>query len=86
MGTRQGNGQKQLQISKQKQVQDQAYSYGTMGNFFSAMEWYANKCINQPPTHQFDYYNNFDCGNKSLLLDFSSSRISISCSKYPSPA
>ena len=25
---------------------------------------------------------NFDCGNKSLLLDFSSSRISISCSKY----
>ena len=24
-------------------IQDQAYSYGTMGNFFSAMEWYANK-------------------------------------------
>ena len=42
-GTKQGNGQKQLQISKQKQVQDQAYSYGTMGNFFSAMEWYANR-------------------------------------------
>ena len=57
-------GQQQMQMSKVEQIQDQAYSYEVMGNFFSALEYYAAKCINKPPTHQFDYYNNFDCGNK----------------------
>ena len=56
--------QQQKQMSKVEQIQDQAYSYEVMGNFFSALEYYAAKCITQPPTHQFDYYNNFDCGNK----------------------
>ena len=59
-----GYGQQQKQMSKVEQIQDQAYSYEVMGNLFSALEYYAAKCINQPPTHQFDYYNNFDCGNK----------------------
>ena len=57
-------GKQQKQMSKVEQIQDQAYSYEVMGNLFSALEYYAAKCINQPPTHQFDYYNNFDCGNK----------------------
>ena len=29
------------QIQANKQVQDQGYSYGVMGNIFSALEWYA---------------------------------------------
>ena len=71
-GTIQGNGQKQLQISKQKQVQDQAYSYGTMGNFFSAMEWYANKSALEKKkkglkTIKFEHYDNFECGKKKTL-------------------
>ena len=66
-GTRQGNRQKQVQISNQKQVQDQAYSYGTMGNFFSAMEWYANRSALEKKkqsleTIKFQHYDNFECG------------------------
>ena len=73
-GTIQGNGQKQLQISKQKQVQDQAYSYGTMGNFFSAMEWYANRSALEKKkkfleTIQFEHYDNFECGKKKTLSE-----------------
>ena len=73
-GTIQGNGQKQLQISKQKQVQDQAYSYGTMGNFFSAMEWYANKSALEKKkkglkTITFEHYDNFECGKKKTLSE-----------------
>ena len=73
-GTIQGNGQKQLQISKQKQVQDQAYSYGTMGNFFSAMEWYANKSALEKKkkglkTIKFEHYDNFECGKKKTLSE-----------------
>ena len=73
-GTTQGNGQKQLQISKQKQVQDQGYSYGTMGNFFSAMEWYANRSALEKKkkfleTIQFEHYDNFECGKKKTLSE-----------------
>ena len=73
-GTKQGNGQKQLQISKQKQVQDQAYSYGTMGNLFSAMEWYANKSALEKKkeglkTITFEHYDNFECGKKKTLSE-----------------
>ena len=73
-GTTQENGQKQLQISKQKQVQDQAYSYGTMGNFFSAMEWYANKSALEKKkkglkTIKFEHYDNFECGKKKTLSE-----------------
>ena len=73
-GTIQGNGQKQLQISKQKQVQDQAYSYGTMGNFFSAMEWYANRSALEKKkqsleTIKFEHYDNFECGKKKTLSE-----------------
>lgn len=73
-GTTQGNGQKQLQISKQKQVQDQAYSYGTMGNFFSAMEWYANRSALERgegglETIRFEHYDNFECGKKKTLSE-----------------
>ena len=73
-GTTQENGQKQLQISKQKQVQDQAYSYGTMGNFFSAMEGYANRSALEKKkeglkTINFEHYNNFECGKKKTLSE-----------------
>ena len=72
-GTKQGNGQKQLQISKQKQVQDQAYSYGTMGNLFSAMEWYANRSAlekkKKGETIKFEHYDNFECGKKKTLSE-----------------
>lgn len=57
-------GQQQKQMSKVEQIQDQAYSYEVMGNFFSALEHYVYKCMNQSPIHMnFDYYNNFNCGN-----------------------
>ena len=39
--------QSQKQISKSKQIQDQAYSYGVMGNIFSALEWYAKRSSNK---------------------------------------
>ena len=65
-GKIQGNGQ--------KQVQDQAYSYGTMGNFFSAMEWYANKSALEKKkkglkTIKFEHYDNFECGKKKTLSE-----------------
>ena len=69
-----GYGQQQKQMSKVEQIQDQAYSYEVMGNFFSALEYYAAKCINQSPTHQFDYYNNFDFGNKKTKEGYSNGR------------
>ena len=44
--------------------QDQEYSYGVMGNLFSALECYANKsCPNKPSFNYFGYYNNFNSGN-----------------------
>ena len=57
---------KQTQIDKQKQIQDQAYSYSIIGNIFSAFECYANRFQNDPSkrTKIFSAYNNFDCGNQ----------------------
>ena len=34
-------------MERQKQIQDQAYSYGVMGNIFSALEWYAKRSSNK---------------------------------------
>ena len=55
---------KQLQINAEKQIQDQAYSYGIIGNIFSAFESYVNKFETNPKeqTHIFNAYNNFNCG------------------------
>ena len=55
-------------------IQDQAYSYGTMGNFFSAMEWYANRSAlekkkNGLETIKFEHYDNFECGKKKTLSE-----------------
>ena len=48
--------------------QDQEYSYGVMGNLFSALECYANKnSPNKPPFNYFGYYNNFNSGNIKTL-------------------
>ena len=63
-----------IQRNGQKQVQDQAYSYGTMGNFFSAMEWYANKSALEKKkkglkTIKFEHYDNFECGKKKTLSE-----------------
>lgn len=71
-GSTPGREQKQLQISKQKQMQDQAYSYGTMGNYFSALEWYANRSAlanNKKglDTIRFEHYDNFECGKRKTL-------------------
>ena len=47
---------------------DQTYSYGVMGNVFSALECYANKSSpNKPPLNNFGYYNNFNSGNIKTL-------------------
>ena len=56
----------QLQIDRQKQIQDQAYSYSIIGNIFSAFECYANKFQTDASkkTQIFSAYNNFDCGNQ----------------------
>jgi hypothetical protein len=56
--------QKQVQINAEKQIQDQAYSYGIIGNIFSAFECYVNKFEKDPKkhTHIFNAYNNFNCG------------------------
>ena len=56
----------QLQIDRQKQIQDQAYSYSIIGNIFSAFECYANKFQKDESkkTQIFSAYNNFDCGNQ----------------------
>lgn len=57
---------KQIQIDRQKQIQDQAYSYSIIGNIFSAFECYANKFQKDESkkTQIFSAYNNFDCGNQ----------------------
>ena len=53
-------------VSKQKL--DQAYSYGVMGNLFSALEWYAYRISgNEPKNLRFNYYNNFNSGNEKEL-------------------
>ena len=56
----------QLRINRQKQIQDQAYSYSIIGNIFSAFECYANKFQKDESkkTQIFSAYNNFDCGNQ----------------------
>ena len=62
--------QSQKQISKSKQIQDQAYSYGVMGNIFSALEWYAKRSSNKNQLKiHFDHYNNFNCGKMKSLED-----------------
>ena len=63
-------GEFQKQISKSKQIQDQAYSYGVMGNIFSALEWYAKRSSNKNQLKiHFDHYNNFNCGQMKSLED-----------------
>ena len=63
-------GQFQKQISKSKQIQDQAYSYGVMGNIFSALEWYAKRSSNKNQLKiHFEHYNNFNCGKMKSLED-----------------
>ena len=60
----------QKQISKSKQIQDQAYLYGVMGNIFSALEWYAKRSSNKNQLKiHFDHYNNFNCGKMKSLED-----------------
>ena len=62
--------QSQKQISKSKQIQDQAYLYGVMGNIFSALEWYAKRSSNKNQLKiHFDHYNNFNCGKMKSLED-----------------
>ena len=57
-------------VSKSKQIQDQAYSYGVMGNIFSALEWYAKRSSNKNQLKiHFDHYNNFNCGKMKSLED-----------------
>jgi hypothetical protein len=58
--------QRQIQLNQQKL--DQAYSYGVMGNIFSALEWYAYRLSGETPKDlRFNNYNNFNSGNKKDL-------------------
>ena len=60
--------QKQSVLNKQKL--DQAYSFGVMGNLFSALEWYAYRISGEtikPNDLRFNHYNNFNSGNKKGL-------------------
>ena len=60
--------QAQKQISKSKQIQDQAYSYGVMGNIFSALECYAKRSSNKNQLKiHFEHYDNFNCGKMKNL-------------------
>ena len=63
--TKSNNLQEQKQLSMQKVVQDQAYSYNIIGGSLSAFECYANKCQTDESkkTNIFSAYNNFNCGN-----------------------
>ena len=68
------NLQEQKQLSMQKVVQDQAYSYNIIGGSLSAFECYANRCQtdDSKKTNIFSAYNNFNCGNtktKEQLID-----------------
>ena len=59
---------KQSVLNKQKL--DQAYSFGVMGNLFSALEWYAYRISGEkikPNDLRFNHYNNFNSGNKKEL-------------------
>jgi hypothetical protein len=60
------------QIQANKQVQDQGYSYGVMGNIFSALEWYAYRISGISFSNKdmiFNGYNNFNCGSQKELED-----------------
>ena len=63
--TKPSNLQEQQQLSMQKVVQDQAYSYNIIGGSLSAFECYANRCQidDNKKTNIFSAYNNFNCGN-----------------------
>lgn len=54
----------QAQQSKQSLIQDQAYSYGIMGNLFSSLECLAHRNNNCPIPYLFEYYNNFNSGKE----------------------
>ena len=59
-----------MAISKSKQIQDQAYSYGVMGNIFSALEWYAKRSSNKNQLKiHFEHYDNFNYGKMKSLED-----------------
>ena len=65
--------QEQKLKSKQSLVQDQAYTYGVMGNLFSSLECYAHRSNGhcQMP-YYFEFYNNFNSGHlkdKEQLLE-----------------
>ena len=63
-----GLSQSYVQKSALELKQDQGYSYGVMGNVFSALECYANKSSpNKTPFNYFGYYNNFNSGNTKTL-------------------
>ena len=63
-----GYSQSSIQKSALQLKQDQEYSYGVMGNVFSALECYANKSSpNKQPFNYFGYYNNFNSGNTKTL-------------------
>ena len=65
--TNQNNG---MAISKAKQIQAQAYSYGVMGNIFSALEWYAKRSSNKNKLKiHFEHYDNFNYGKMKSLED-----------------
>ena len=52
------------QVQLNKQIQDQGYSYGVIGNIFSALEWYAYRISGISFSNQdiiFNGYNNFNC-------------------------
>ena len=60
------------QVQLNKQIQDQGYSYGVIGNIFSALEWYAYRISGISNSNQdmtFNAYNNFNCGNQKELED-----------------
>ena len=65
--------QKQKLKSKQSLVQEQAYTYGVMGNLFSSLECYAHRSKgNCQMPYYFEFYNNFNSGqlkDKEQLLD-----------------
>ena len=65
--------QNQKLKSKQSLVQDQAYTYGVMGNLFSSLECYAHRSNgNCQMPYYFEFYNNFNSGqlkDKEQLLD-----------------
>ena len=65
--------QNQKLKSKQSLVQDQAYTYGVMGNLFSSLECYAHRSNgNCQMPYYFEFYNNFNSGklkDKEQLLE-----------------